>query len=103
MNEPITLSRQEYDAAIKALKKNTGRSFEHQLVGVVRAINEARSGDPVGTVRRGTREGKMAVRVAPSGDSDLRWRIVASDGSTDLACDSRVQGWSVIYIPEVSS
>lgn len=105
MNEPIELTTDEKSAAAAVLQKiNWSRAQPGELVGiVVSAINRARAGDPVGTIRRHA-SGQVAVRLS-GGTKNPEWSVI-DPASTEHSFVPLCLGdelWPVVYRPGVES
>ncbi|AXH67896.1 hypothetical protein J4T99_gp091 [Mycobacterium phage Bromden] len=95
--ELVELSDAEAKAAAKALRENTGRVFDLQVNAVVAAINQVRSNDPVGTLRKSV-AGQFAFAIAPGQylviETGERPRFKAADPSETTGIK---QSWKVLH------
>lgn len=103
MNEPIALTVQETAAAIRAIQgMNIDLSGAGRVIArAVDAINEARIGDPPGSVR--VKGNEVAVRLpakpSPHDRDDVHWwRIVHFIANTvSYAGQVVVQDWELVH------
>lgn len=118
MRERIELTIGEQQDAIEALRAWDYGNDNHEqgVLAVIAAVNRARTGDPVGTVRRDPDTGMVAVRVAKYDCALLdcggvyeapTWQWVDEDGKSrhargDTSSSAReIASWPIVFSPGV--
>jgi hypothetical protein len=81
------------DAVVASVVKTTKKS-EAVVRAVLTALENAMSGDPVGTVVQDPSNGSIAVRVAEDGVPV--WKVTSLSGKEYRDAQPTLKGWTVI-------
>jgi len=82
------------DDAVVATVVKASKKSEAVVRAVLTALENAMSGDPVGTVVQDPENGSIAVRVAEDGVPV--WRVTALNGTEYRDAQPTLKGWTVI-------
>ncbi|AEJ95131.1 hypothetical protein SEA_SOYO_34 [Mycobacterium phage SoYo] len=86
------------EAVIQAISKQLGEGVtDEQVANVLTALNNVKTGEPVGTIRREPATGKVAHRVEAFGVQ--QWRVSGPDGEQYNDLQPTLPEWALIFDP----